>query len=213
MVGKADNGSFSLVAQFRFCRLRHLESAVCNRDSVRLSESKCDPAETGSAPVRLPRCGKAVRRSVGGGRAALTCGYRLSRHTPEPRATQPFPSTSLPRFSLSGSRHQCLHFVRTRRRAGEICAQLLSRRGATRTVGNISNPLPPLRWIAETIYPPGRCVSITKKESPRSNSRNYSLSCGFLKHGLSLVEMAYRFGIESRPYLQMENRKKNVSVG
>ncbi len=55
-------------------------------------------------------------------------------------------------------------------------------------------------------------MSITKNESPRSNSRNYSRSCDFLKHGLAQVEMAYRFRIESRPYLQMENGKKNVSL-
>jgi ribonuclease BN (tRNA processing enzyme) len=35
----------------------------------------------------------------GGGRAALTCRYRLSWHTPEPGATQLFPSASPPRFS------------------------------------------------------------------------------------------------------------------
>ena len=42
----------------------------------------------------------------GGGRAALTCRYRLSRHTPEPRATQTFPSASLPRFSPSCARDE-----------------------------------------------------------------------------------------------------------
>src|ERR1700740_2857383 len=62
-VGKADSeGSFSLVAQFRFCRSRHLESAVCNRDIVPLSESKRDRAEIGFAPVRLRRSSKAVHR-------------------------------------------------------------------------------------------------------------------------------------------------------
>jgi hypothetical protein len=66
MVGKADNGSFSLVAQFRFCRSRHLESAVCNRGIVRLFESKRDRAEIGFAPVRL-------RRHSCGDRGALTC--------------------------------------------------------------------------------------------------------------------------------------------
>jgi hypothetical protein len=47
------SGSLSPMALFRFCRLRHLECAVCNRDIVRLSDWKCDRAETGSAPVRL----------------------------------------------------------------------------------------------------------------------------------------------------------------
>ena len=75
-------GSFSPVGLFRFCRSRHLECAVCSRDIVRLSESKCDRAETGFAPVPLPQCDKAVRR-FGGDRAALICRYRLSRHAPE----------------------------------------------------------------------------------------------------------------------------------
>lgn len=110
---------------------------------------------------------------------------------------------------VSGSRHQCLHFVRTRRRAGEICAQLLDRRGATKTLGNISNPLPPNPPLdCGNDIPHRRRVSITKNEAPRSNSR----SCDFLKHGLAQVENAYRFGIESQPYLQMENGKKNVSL-
>ena len=94
-VGKADNGSFSLVAQFRCCRSRHLDSAVCNRGIVPLSESKHDRAEIGFAPVRLRRRSKAVHRFCGD-RGALTCRSQPSWHTPEPRARPPFPSASLP---------------------------------------------------------------------------------------------------------------------
>src|ERR1043166_880888 len=97
------SGSLSPTALFRFYRWRHLECAVCNQDIVRLSECKYDRVETGSAPVRLPRCDKAVHTS-GGGRAALTCRYRLSWHTPEPRATQLFRQFLSPRRA---------HFVHT----------------------------------------------------------------------------------------------------
>src|SRR5262245_60371978 len=100
-VGKADTeGSFSLLAQFRFCRSRHLESAVCNPDIVPLSESKRDPAEIGFAPVRRRRRSKAVHRFCGD-RAAITCRFQPSWRTPEPRARPPFLLAALPRFSPS----------------------------------------------------------------------------------------------------------------
>src|ERR1700758_4675123 len=98
IVGKADTERpLNPAALFRFCRSRHLESAVCNRDIVPLSESKRDRAEIGFAPVRLRRHSKAVHRFCGD-RAAITCRFQLSWRTPEPRARLPFLLASLPRF-------------------------------------------------------------------------------------------------------------------
>jgi len=136
LVGKADNGSFSLVAQFRFCRSRHLESAVCNRDIVPLSGSRGDRAEIGFAPACLRRRSKAVHRFCGD-RAAITCRFQPSWRTPEPPARPPFLLGSLPRFSpscapdeqLARCNVRCLdpltddilHPCRHRDRAGVAC--------------------------------------------------------------------------------------------
>src|ERR1700758_2119629 len=80
IVGKADTERpLNPAALFRFCRSRHLESAVCNRDVVPLSESKRDRAEIGFAPVRLRRSSKAVHRFCG----YAACGMTAAMPNPE----------------------------------------------------------------------------------------------------------------------------------